>query len=68
MLALIISSSGHNEVRNADVEVSLLLLSHGLLVHREVALIYFLGSGDKSRITLSNMSSQKKKCIDARQI
>jgi len=68
VLALLVSSLDHKEVRHTDVEISLLSLINGRSVNRQIALLYPQGSGGKSHITLSCMSSQQKKLIEIRQI
>ncbi|MFH1964068.1 MAG: IS1634 family transposase [Acidobacteriota bacterium] len=61
VLALLVSSLAHKEVRQADFQISLPSLLKELTSIRQVALLYPPGSGAKSHITLSRMSPRQKK-------
>jgi transposase len=61
VLALLLASLAHKEVRQAGVDISLPSLLKELSSVRQVALLYPPGSGIKSHITLSRMSSKQKK-------
>lgn len=61
VLALLLASLAHKEVRQAGVDISLPSLLKELSSVRQVALFYPPGSGIKSHITLSRMSSKQKK-------
>jgi len=61
VLALLVSSLAHKEVRQAGVQLSLPSLLKELTSIRQVALLYPPGSGAKSHITLSHMSPRQKK-------
>jgi transposase len=61
VLALLLASLAHKEVRQAGVDISLPSLLKELSSVKQVALLYPPGSGIKSHITLSRMSSKQKK-------
>ena len=61
VLALLLASLAHKEVRQAGIDISLPSLLKELSSVRQVALFYPPGSGIKSHITLSRMSSKQKK-------
>jgi transposase len=61
VLALLLASLAHKEVRQAHIEISLPHLLKELCAIKEVALIYPPGAGQKSHVTLSRMSPRQKK-------
>lgn len=61
VLALLLASLAHKKVRQAGVDISLPSLLKELSSVKQVALLYPPGSGIKSHITLSRMSSKQKK-------
>ena len=68
VLALLVSSLAHKEVRQAGVEISLPALLKELTSIRQVALLYPPGAGVKSHITLSRMSPRQKKLSELLQL
>ena len=68
VLALLVASLAHKEVRQAGIELSLPSLLKELSAIRQIALLYPPGSGAKSHITVSRMSSRQKKLADILQI
>ena len=68
VLALLVSSLAHKEVRQAGVQLSLPSLLKELSSIRQVALLYPPGSGAKSHITLSRMSPRQKKLSELLQV
>lgn len=68
VLALLVASLAHKEVRQAGIEISLPSLLKELSAIRQIALLYPPGSGAKSHITLSRMSPRQKKLAEILQI
>lgn len=68
VLALLISSLAHKEVRQAGIDISLPSLLKELSAIKKVALFYPPGAGTKSHITLSRMSPRQKKLSDILQV
>jgi len=68
VLALLVSSLAHKEVRQAGIDISLPSLLKELTAIRQVALIYPPGAGVKSHITLSRMSPRQKKLSELLQV
>jgi len=68
VLALLVSSLAHKEVRQAGIEISLPSLLKELSAIRQIALLYPPGSGAKSHITLSRMSPRQKNLAEILQI
>jgi len=68
VLALLVSSLAHKEVRQAGVQLSLPSLLKELSSIRQVALLYPPGAGTKSHITLSRMSPRQKKLSELLQV
>jgi transposase len=68
VLALLVSSLAHKEVRQAGIEISLPSLLKELTAIRQVALLYPAGSGVKSHITLSRLSARQKKLSELLQV
>ena len=68
VLALLVSSLAHKEVRQAGIDISLPSLLKELSAIRQVALFYPPGAGVKSHITLSRMSPRQKKLCELLQV
>ena len=68
VLALLVSSLAHKEVRQAGIGISLPSLLKELSSIRQVALLYPPGAGVKSHITLSRMSPRQNKLAEILQI
>lgn len=68
VLALLLSSLAHQQICQSGIEISLPCLLKELSAIRQVALLYPPGSGVKSHITLSRMSSRQKKLAEILQI
>jgi transposase len=64
VLALVLSSLAHQQVRQSGIEISLPSLLKELSAIRQVALLYPPGSGVKSHITLSRMSPRQKRIAE----
>lgn len=61
VMALLLVSLAHQEVRCAGMDISVPALLKQLCAIKEVALIYPPGSGNKSHITLSRLSPKQKR-------
>ena len=64
VLALLLVSLAHQEVRCAGIDISVPALLQELCAIKEVALIYPPGSGSKSHITLSRLSPKQKRLAE----
>jgi len=68
VLALLLCSLAHKEVRQAQIDISLTAMLKELCAIKQVALLYPEGAGVKSHITLSRMTPRQRKLADALQI
>lgn len=68
VLALLLCSLAHKELRQAQIDISLTTMLKELCAIKQVALLYPEGAGLKSHITLSRMTPRQRKLAEVLQI